>query len=238
MNHIYKILIAINILVVANTANAGIADNLDGTWEGNGQQTTSGISQWSIRFIAKNGVYQIEYPSLSCSGTWALISETSGSVTFFEDIEIGESQCTDHGAVELLLIETNKFRYTYYLPNGNIVAFGELECSNCNVGFSSLDIDGDSVTDALTDGLMVMRYLLGIRGNSLINSATSPNCIRCDDHEIEAYINSRKELNRGACFYLIINILTCLQILAESFIGFYYVLIQQGRPRFITNLLN
>ena len=66
-----------------------------------------------------------------------MLSETSGSATFFEDIQIGTSICGDEGTVEVLWLESNKLRYTYYLPNGNIAAHGELNCSNCNVVIST-----------------------------------------------------------------------------------------------------
>ncbi len=114
--------------------NSSLRDRLDGVWEGSGKQSSSSTVQtWTIRFTAHDGIYQIEYPSLSCSGTWTFLSETSGSVTFFEDIKIGTNNCIDEGSVELLRIESNKLRYIYYLPNGNIDAFGELACSSCNI---------------------------------------------------------------------------------------------------------
>ena len=37
-----------------------------------------------------------------------------------------------------------------------------------------LDIDGNNVADALTDGLLIIRYLFGLRGNALINNAFDP----------------------------------------------------------------
>ncbi len=33
----------------------------------------------------------------------------------------------------MLVIENNKLRFTYYLSNGDIGAFGELRCSSCSV---------------------------------------------------------------------------------------------------------
>lgn len=56
----------------------------------------------------------------------------------------------------------------------------------------ALDIDGDGKCDALTDGLLIMRYLFGFRGDALLNSALSPNATRNDDTLIINYINSLK----------------------------------------------
>ena len=51
-----------------------------------------------------------------------------------------------------------------------------------------LDIDASSTTDALTDGLLVVRYLFGLRGNSLIQGAIGPGATRTTAAQIEAYL--------------------------------------------------
>ena len=38
-----------------------------------------------------------------------------------------------------------------------------------------LDIDGDGATDALTDGLLVLRYQFGFTGATLITGAVGPD---------------------------------------------------------------
>lgn len=55
----------------------------------------------------------------------------------------------------------------------------------------SYDIDGDGQNDALTDGLLLLRYLFGFRGAVLIAGAVDVlNCTRCTAPPIEAYIES------------------------------------------------
>ncbi len=139
MNIIIRVVIATFVLVV-NVANAGLSDKLDGVWEGVGHQTSNGGTDWTIRFTAENGTFQIEYPSLSCSGTWTFLSETSGSVTFFEDIVIREDQCVDGGTVEVLKLENNQLKFIYYLPDGYIDAFGTLTCPDCNINTNTVVI--------------------------------------------------------------------------------------------------
>ena len=52
-----------------------------------------------------------------------------------------------------------------------------------------LDIDGDGECEALTDGLLGLRYLFGFRGSVLITGAVDlANCTRCDAPSIEAYL--------------------------------------------------
>ncbi|MEE9425851.1 MAG: M4 family metallopeptidase [Methylococcales bacterium] len=57
-----------------------------------------------------------------------------------------------------------------------------------NVG--GLDIDGNGELDALSDGLLVIRYLFGLTGTPLTANAIASNCTRCSNTEIETYLGS------------------------------------------------
>ncbi|MEO8133369.1 MAG: PQQ-dependent sugar dehydrogenase [Betaproteobacteria bacterium] len=54
----------------------------------------------------------------------------------------------------------------------------------------ALDIDGNGTSDALSDGLLVLRYLFGLRGAVLISGAVDPLGTRTTAPAIEAYIRS------------------------------------------------
>ena len=54
----------------------------------------------------------------------------------------------------------------------------------------TVDIDGDGRADALTDGLLVMRYLFGLRGPALIAGAVSSQATRKTAADIATYIQS------------------------------------------------
>jgi hypothetical protein len=56
--------------------------------------------------------------------------------------------------------------------------------------YSIADIDGNGVVDALTDGLLLLRYLFGLRGDMLVNGAVSPDASRSTVADIEGYIES------------------------------------------------
>lgn len=56
---------------------------------------------------------------------------------------------------------------------------------------SVLDVDANGSTDALTDGLLILRFLSGYRGNALTVWAVSPNCTRCASEAIETYLALR-----------------------------------------------
>lgn len=55
---------------------------------------------------------------------------------------------------------------------------------------ASLDIDGNGTADALTDGLLILRYMFGLRGDSLIAGAFDPLGSRNTSTTIEDHILS------------------------------------------------
>ena len=50
------------------------------------------------------------------------------------------------------------------------------------------DIDGNGEIDALTDGLLTLRYLFGLQGDTLINGVVAGDATRKTAEEIEAYL--------------------------------------------------
>jgi len=54
--------------------------------------------------------------------------------------------------------------------------------------FAIGDLDNNGQVDALTDGLMLLRYLFDIRGETLVSGAVAENALRTSSTEIEQYI--------------------------------------------------
>jgi hypothetical protein len=52
------------------------------------------------------------------------------------------------------------------------------------------DIDGNGNVDALTDGLLILRYLFGLQGDTLINEVIASDATRKTAEEIEAHLAS------------------------------------------------
>ena len=50
------------------------------------------------------------------------------------------------------------------------------------------DIDGNGDIDALTDGLLTLRYLFGLQGDTLINGVVADDATRTSAEEIEAHL--------------------------------------------------
>ena len=53
-----------------------------------------------------------------------------------------------------------------------------------------LDVDGNGTPDALTDGLLIIRYMFGLRGSALVAGAVGSGAARSTSVAIEAYIQS------------------------------------------------
>lgn len=53
-----------------------------------------------------------------------------------------------------------------------------------------LDIDGNGEQDALTDGLVILRFLFGLRGDLLIDGVISQDSTRSNATEVEGYLNA------------------------------------------------
>ena len=54
----------------------------------------------------------------------------------------------------------------------------------------TLDVDGDQKYDALTDGLLITRYLFGFRGEALTTGAVGVGATHRDASTIGDYINA------------------------------------------------
>ena len=72
--------------------------------------------------------------------------------------------------------------------NDGLTALEEYEAGT--IPLKILDIDANGSVDALTDGLIILRYLFGLRGDNLVNSATASDAMRNDAADVEAYIQS------------------------------------------------
>jgi Ca2+-binding RTX toxin-like protein len=72
--------------------------------------------------------------------------------------------------------------------NDGLTALEEYEAGT--IPLKILDIDANGSVDALTDALIILRYLFGLRGQALINGAIADNAMRTEAADVEAYIQS------------------------------------------------
>jgi hypothetical protein len=76
---------------------------------------------------------------------------------------------------------TNSFDSSPFLSN---------QSAQIDESYSFWDIDKNGSVGALTDGLILLRYFFGLRGEGLINGAIDSNGLRTSAADIEAYIES------------------------------------------------
>ena len=72
--------------------------------------------------------------------------------------------------------------------NDGYTALEEFEAGT--IPLKVLDIDGNGSFDALTDGLIILRYAFGLRGENLVSGALASGSLRTDAAEVEAYLDS------------------------------------------------
>jgi hypothetical protein len=62
--------------------------------------------------------------------------------------------------------------------------------TNLDAIHNALDIDGNNVVEPSTDGLLILRYMFGLRGNALVASAFDPTGSRNTAPLIEPYLKA------------------------------------------------
>jgi hypothetical protein len=159
---------------------------------------------------ASSDSYDMGYKSLEQSKTDASITSSGSfdSVNAFEDKSLTTQSTSStsniiswdidkDGTADALTDGLLLLRYTFGLTGASLVASAvsasstlstaEIESEIATV-LSISDIDADGNVDALTDGLLLLRYLFGLSGDALVNSAISTEATRTSATAIEAYI--------------------------------------------------
>jgi len=116
----------------------------------------------------------------------------SGCFSFDVDESLQAQPLTDG-----LLVIRHLFGFSgESLTSGAVSGGASRDSSEAIAGYltdadSQLDIDGDGESKPLTDGLLLIRYLFGFSGDSLISGAIGDGAERDTADEVEAYIEER-----------------------------------------------
>jgi hypothetical protein len=116
------------------------------------------------------------------------------------DIISGSFDFDASGTADALTDGLLLLRYTFGLRGESLTAGAiasassmtpaEVEAAVADSTASVADIDGSGNVDALTDGLLLLRYLFGLRGDSLVSGAIAGSATRTTAADVEAYIVS------------------------------------------------
>ena len=133
----------------------------------------------------------------------AVISLLTVGISWFSNAENFDLDIDSDGQTgaltDGLLILRHLFGFSGSTLTDGAVALGASRTSPeavreyLQVNAAELDIDGDSETDALTDGLLILRYLFGFRGDTLVSAALSGSASRSVPSDIESYLSNRIE---------------------------------------------
>jgi hypothetical protein len=135
-------------------------------------------------------------------GTGALQEFILGTIPSPNETEDQFSWDFDHdGNADALTDGLLLLRYAFGVSGDALVASAISESSPLspeqvqeNVAASTTsfsDIDDSGNVDALTDGLLLLRYLFGLTGDALISSAVAENATRSSSSDIQGYIESK-----------------------------------------------
>lgn len=124
------------------------------------------------------------------------IGGDSANVSGFTPLLFGPGDAGS-GTVDLFTINLTNVTSFQVIGRGNVNSgvggffLGELDNvteATPPVMPSPIDIDGNGEVNALTDGLLIIRYLFGIRGDALIEGSVANDCSRCTVLEIETFL--------------------------------------------------
>ncbi len=108
-----KLLLIVSIIMISVSCSS--TKWIEGSWTGVGKQIDN--KTWEMEFTAKpQADYKINYPGLSCSGNWKVMSKKGNQITFREEITINEmSRCDQGGEIVATKINDNKMELVFYL---------------------------------------------------------------------------------------------------------------------------
>ncbi len=112
----------------------------------------------------------------------------------------GDWDIDDNGQADALTDGLMFLRYTFGLSGDSllnglissdsvITSSAEIEAELATVYASSGDIDGNGTVDALSDGLLLLRYLFGLTGNTLTTGVVGDGATVTESTALESYMS-------------------------------------------------
>ena len=129
----------------------------------------------------------------------------SGSVSLDSSDALGYLDIDGNGQTDALTDGLLILRYMFGLTGNALVTSAistdasytvheDIHRRILDVGLD-LDVDNNGEVDALTDGLIILRYLFGLRGEVLIDGVISANAERLDVVDVETYLIDLTAIN-------------------------------------------
>ena len=178
-----------------DTDGDGIGDSTDNCeWISNANQSNFDADPTgdACDFDDDNDGFSDEQEAIDGTNPLSRFSCKSGCFSFDVDENLEAQPLTDG-----LLVIRHLFGFSGdSLTSGAVSGEAGRDSSEAIAGYltdaeSQLDIDGDGESKPLTDGLLLIRYLFGFSGDSLISGAIGSGAERDTAEAVEAYIKER-----------------------------------------------
>jgi DNA-binding beta-propeller fold protein YncE len=175
------------------TQKAGVAGCV--SWTGTGGLCASGVALDGASSVAVSPDARSVYVAAQSSDAVVVLDRDAASGTLAQ--KAGVAACvseTGTGGACANGVGLNAANWVAVSPDGRSV-YAASVASHAVAIFDRevpvYDIDGDGQFDALTDGLLLLRYGFGFTGATLVTGAVDlANCTRCTAAAIEAYIQA------------------------------------------------
>ena len=180
---------------ILDTDGDGIGDSTDNCeWISNANQSNFDADPTgdACDFDDDNDGFSDEQEAIDGTNPLSRFSCKSGCFSFDVDENLEAQPLTDG-----LLVIRHLFGFSGdSLTSGAVSGEASRGSSEAIAGYltdadSQLDIDGDGESKPLTDGLLLIRYLFGFSGDSLISGAIGTNATRKNPEAVSAYIAER-----------------------------------------------
>jgi subtilisin family serine protease len=174
------------LLMSAHPELVGKPDAIKRTFMRTAVRRTAGTNCGNVATVVPNNTY-----GWGRIDVWAAHNGAPGATL---DVDASVSANQYHAATDGLLIERYLFGVTGNALTDNALAATATITDPVAVKAKldairpALDVDGDGQYKATTDGLLILRYLLGLRGSALIAGAVVAGAPRSTAPDIEAYV--------------------------------------------------
>ena len=165
-------------------AGATAADNIDG-------DITANIAVVSTVDVNTVGTYSVTYNVSDAAGNAAAQIIRTVEISGIIDLDgNGQYDALTDGLLVLRSmfgLDGSALISGTVASNATFTSATDIEAQIENLGML-VDIDGNGQIDALTDGLLILRYLFGLEGDVLIAGVVAQNATRVTAAEIEAHL--------------------------------------------------
>jgi hypothetical protein len=189
-------------------------------WESANQDALSGYGIFARRFDALGNAlgveFQVNASTENGERTVAIDTDAAGDFVFAwsaEHTSLTDSEVLAHrfsqlgaldvdgdGEVQALTDGLLFLRFAFQFTGSTLTTGAvDLDCTRCDsasiVSYLTglgleLDIDGSGEVEALTDGLLVLRFEFGFTGATLTSNAIELDCVRCEAAAILPYLQA------------------------------------------------